>query len=178
MYKALREFARGNGWDFHLGPMGYPYISGKYRGHQFNFDFGSYHFRLLRMPRFRMLLTIPIDNPTGVDFILRGRFLLGFVNLIRPWGLQIGEKSFDQQFVLTGKPENLVIKLFADNKLWQGLQGVQRSIGGISVQLNGQGLICEPQVFSFSVGKAMSIIEVGCDLADAVNEIKESKDGD
>ncbi len=178
MYKALREFATGNDWDFHLGPMGYPYISGKYRGHRFNFDFGSYHYRLLRMPRFRMLLTIPICNPVGVDFRLRGRFLMSFINLTRPWGLQIGEKSFDQQFILTGRPESLVLKLFTDNKIWQGLRDVQMSIGGISVRLHGQGLMCEPQFFSISVSKSMNVIEVGCDLADAVNEIKETNDGD
>jgi hypothetical protein len=178
MYEAWREFAKQNGWTFHLGPMGYPYISGEYRKHQFNFDFGSYHFRFLRMPRFRMLLTFSVRNSTGVDFRLRGGFLVSFENLIRLWGLQTGEKSFDQQFILTGRPESLVLKLFANSKIRRGLQDARIRIGGISIKLRGQVLMCEPQFFSFNFSRVMNVLDIACDLTDAVNGLKELNNGD
>ena len=173
MYKVLREFAKDNGWTFRLGSMFWPYISGEYRGHPFNFDFGSYHFRLLRMPRFRMLLTLPISNSENVEFRLYGGFYRNFVNFIRPSGLQIGEKSFDQQFVLTGKPERLVLKLFSDSKIWRQLRDIKIRIGGISFKLGGQMLMCEPQFADFSTKNVISVLDIACDLADATDALKE-----
>lgn len=184
MYEAWREFAKSHNWFFHVGLLGYPCISGDYREHQFELDFGYLNRRFLRSSRLRTRLTIPVSNLAGLQFELRGGFWEIFKKVIRFRSLQTGERLFDQQFSLTGKPENLVLQLFAKDKLRRELLDARMRIGGISVTLHGQMLICEPQLFFIgtdfkNANKAIiSVIDVVSDLADLVNKLEEMKYGD
>lgn len=184
MYKVWREFAKSNNWSFHLGLLGYPSIFGEYRGHQFKLDFGSYDVEFLRQNRKRTRLTIPVHNSVEAQFTLRGGFSEIFKKIIRFQRLPTGDRLFDQHFSLTGKPEKVVLELFADDKIRRGLRDARIRMGGISVMLREQVLICEPQLILFGTDfknaskVIMNVLDVVSDLADAVNKLEEMKYGD
>lgn len=160
-------------------------MSGDYRNHHFKLDFGYLGYRFLRSSRLHVRLTILVQNSIGVQFRLDGGFLENFKKIIRFRSLQTGDRLFDQQFSLTGEPEKLVLKLFANDKIRRELRDARMRIGGISVKLHEQVLICEPQFLSFIganfkyASKAvMNVLDASSEIADAVNKLEEVKDGD
>ncbi len=108
--------------------------------------------------------------------------MTNFGNMVKYRGLQTGEKSFDQQFVLVGKPETLILELFADSNIRKQLKKIKLRMGSISVKASEHILYCEPQ-FHAPVGRiswrsveetVMEVLDVMSNLADNINNL----DGD
>ncbi len=171
LYGKLREFVERKDWTLKIRLLGYPCIYGEHRGYQFKFHFGA-HKGFFLTHRLCNVLTMPVQNPMYVDLKLQGGALASLASLARSPGLQTGDKIFDQQFILNGKPKEYIIKLFENDDIRRGFKKAQLRLGKFSIKVKQQNMICETtSLAGYSEKSIMEILDVVSDLADAIKKL-------
>ncbi len=172
-YQNLREFAEYNGWTFRVELSGYPSVAGEYRGRQFEFDTLTYTKFFMRRPRRK--ITFSILNSAGVKANFRGNIFSILEYSLLHSGIEVGDDSFDQQFIVKGEPKELIQELLRSDTIRKEIKKVKALVGGVSIKVSQQILICELSLFpllgGLSKNNIMEILNILSDLADSIDNL-------
>ena len=157
-YQNFREFAEYNGWAFRVELSGYPSVAGEYRGRQFKFDTLTYTRFFMRRPRRK--ITFSILNTVGVKASLRGGMFSSLENSFLHSGIEVGDISFDQQFVVRGEPKELIQEFLRSDTIRKELKKVKSLVGSVSIKVSQKVLICELSLLPFSGLSKKNIMEI------------------
>jgi hypothetical protein len=172
LYSKLLRAAEEYGWRSEITYWGRPRFIGEYRQREFVYEHASRTF--LRSSFYRKIL-ITLNKQTDVVVWLQGGMLVSLRNLFLSPGILVGDRSFDEQFVVKGKPPEKVLELLKSANVRQSLIKIQRRYGAVAIKISGmkvvykQSIMFEDMVFSDIERK----LDCLCDLADEIERLGE-----